>query len=171
MRITSILARSGLTVAAAAALPLTLAAPAAHAGGPTGGLVVSTSGSTVTARTQACPNGGNGSLLSAGQADFAQGRQQPLVGGSVTWTGVGSGTYTVVVVCNDGSTAGTRSVTVAASPTISATSSPLGAVRGGLGGAVQDYGTLTLAAGGTLVAAAVVGGAWYLRRRGTGQRT
>ncbi|MFI7011851.1 hypothetical protein [Streptomyces sp. NPDC050145] len=171
MRITSILARSGLTVAAA--LPLTLAAPAAHAGGPSGGggLVVSTSGSTVTARTQACPNGGNGSLLSAGQADFAQGRQQPLVGGSATWTSVSSGTYTVVVVCNDGSTAGTRSVTVTASPTISATSSPLGAVRGGLGGAVQDYGTLTLAAGGTLVAAAVVGGAWYLRRRGTGQRT
>ncbi|MZD05228.1 hypothetical protein GTW43_09055 [Streptomyces sp. SID5785] len=168
MRTTSILARSGLTVAAAAALPLAFAAPAAHAGG---GIDVSSSGSTVTARTTACPNGGNGSLMSAGQANFAQGRQQALSAGSATWQNVSAGTYTVAIVCADGSTAGTRSVTVASGATISATSSPLGGVRGGLGGAVQDYGTLTLAAGGALVAAGLAGGAWYLRRRGTGQRT
>ncbi|MBO1337967.1 hypothetical protein [Streptomyces sp. VRA16 Mangrove soil] len=162
MRITSTIARSGLTVAAAAVLPLTLAAPAAHANG----ITVTTGDSSVTATTSACPNGGNGALLAAGQADFAQGRQMALTSGSATWTGVSSGTYTVVLVCTDGSTAGTQSVTVTASPTISATSSPLGGVRGGLGGASEDYGTLTFAAGGALVAAAVVGGVWYLRRRG-----
>ncbi|WP_420031859.1 hypothetical protein ACN2WE_02940 [Streptomyces sp. cg28] len=161
MRITSTIARSGLTVAAAAALPLALAAPAAHASG----ITVTTEGSTVTATTTACTNGGNGSLLAAGQADFAQGRQMALTSGSTTWTGVSSGTYTVVVVCSDHSTAGTQSVTVSASPTISATSSPLGGVRGGLGGASEDFGTLTYAAGGTMVAAAVAGGIWYLRRR------
>ncbi|MER5948134.1 hypothetical protein ABT127_18970 [Streptomyces sp. NPDC001904] len=161
MRITSTIARSGLTVAAAAALPLALAAPAAHASGVT----VTAEGSTVTATTTACPNGGNGSLLAAGQADFAQGRQTALTSGSATWTGVASGTYTVVVVCADHSTAGTQSVTVSASPTISATSSPRGGVRGGLGGGSEDYGTLTYAAGGTMVAAAVAGGIWYLRRR------
>ncbi|MYW64379.1 hypothetical protein GTY65_09885 [Streptomyces sp. SID8379] len=160
---TRALAHSSLVVAAAAALPLTLAAPAAHAAG----ITVTANGSTVTATTTSCQNGGNGSLLAAGQADFAQGRQMALSSGSVTWTGVSSGTYTAVVVCADGSTAGTQSVTVSASPTISATSSPLGGVRGGLGGGSEDYGTLTYAAGGTLVAAALVGGVWYLRRRRT----
>jgi hypothetical protein len=172
MRTTSILARSGLTVAAAAALPLAFGAQAAHAGGPSGGITVSTSGSTVTARTSACATGGgNASLMAPGQANFAQGRQQALVGGAATWQSVSSGTYTVAVVCSDGTTAGTQSVTVRSSPTTSSTSSPLGGVRGGLGGAVEDYGPLTLAAGGTLVAAGLLGGAWYLRRRGAGQRT
>ncbi|MFJ8821076.1 hypothetical protein ACIREE_04770 [Streptomyces sp. NPDC102467] len=168
MRTASLLARCGLTVAAAASLPLTLAAPAAFAWD---NLDVTASGSTVTATTTACPKGGNASLLTAGQANFAQGRQTPLNSGSASWQGIGSGSYQVLVACADGSTVGPASVTVTAGSTISATSSPLGGVRGGLGGAAEDFGTLTLAAGGTLVAAAVVGGAWYLRRRSTGQRT
>ncbi|WP_372350588.1 hypothetical protein [Streptomyces sp. KL116D] len=166
MRTTFILARSGLTVAAAAALPLTLGASSAHADG----ITVTTTGSTVVASTSSCPGEANGSLLSPGQADFAQGKQQSLESGRATWLGVSSGTYTVVVVCKGGSPSFTQSVTVSAAPTISATSSPIGGVRGGLGGAAEDFGPLTLAAGGTLVAAAVVGGAWYLRRRGAGQR-
>jgi hypothetical protein len=36
---------------------------------------------------------------------------------------------------------------------------------GGLGGATQDYGTLTLAGGGALVGAGVIAAAWFLRRR------
>ncbi|MEV5611173.1 hypothetical protein [Streptomyces sp. NPDC052225] len=166
MRTTSILARCGLTVTAAAALPIAFAAPSAFAAG----ISVTSSGSTVQATTSSCPNGGNASLLSSGQANFAEGRQTPLSTGNASWQGVASGTYQVVIACSDGSTVGPQSVTVTASPTISATSSPVGGVRGGLGGAAQDFGTLTLAAGGTLVAAAVVGGAWYLRRRGAGQR-
>ncbi|MGY0021989.1 hypothetical protein [Streptomyces sp. cg35] len=165
MRTTSLLARCGLTLAAAAAVPW--AAAPAHAAG----IDVRSSGSTVTATTTACQNGGNASLLAPGQGSFAQGKQTPLSSGTASWQGLSSGTYQVVIACADGSTVGPASVTVTASPTISATSSPIGGVRGGLGGAVQDYGTLTFAAGGTLVAAAAVGGVWYLRRRGTGQRT
>ncbi|MEV1021036.1 hypothetical protein [Streptomyces sp. NPDC050264] len=168
MRTASLFVRRGLTVVAAASLPLTLAAPAAFA---RDNLDVTASGSTVTATTTACPKGGNASLLSPGQADFAQGRQTPLASGSAGWQGLGSATYQVVVACADGSTVGPVSVTVTAGSTISATSSPIGGVRGGLGGAAEDFGTLTLAAGGALVAAAVVGGAWYLRRRSPGQRT
>jgi hypothetical protein len=36
---------------------------------------------------------------------------------------------------------------------------------GGVGGAVRDYGTVTLVAGGALVGAGVIGAAWFLRRR------
>jgi hypothetical protein len=36
---------------------------------------------------------------------------------------------------------------------------------GGLGGATKDYGTLTLAVGGGLVAVGGVAAAWFLRRR------
>ncbi|MFF9125489.1 hypothetical protein ACF09J_19670 [Streptomyces sp. NPDC014889] len=45
------------------------------------------------------------------------------------------------------------------------TAAPTRGVLGGLGGGVKDYGTLTLAAGGTLVGAAVVATGWVLRRR------
>ncbi|NEB76238.1 hypothetical protein G3I40_13545, partial [Streptomyces sp. SID14478] len=152
MRTSSLLARSALTVAAAAALSSAPAATAFAAG-----INVTSSGSTVTATTTSCPNDGNASLLASGQADFAQGRQTPLTGGTASWTGVGSGSYQVVAACADGSTVGPASVTVTSSPTISATSSPIGGVRGGLGGAAEDFGTLTLAAGGTLVAAAALG--------------
>ncbi|MFF3615275.1 hypothetical protein [Streptomyces sp. NPDC002580] len=186
MRTTQSLLRSGLTVAAAAALPLTLATPAAVAWGS--GISVSTSGTTVSVTTSACPSNGSSfgdaSLLSSGQANFAQGRQMSLTGTSgsqsASWTGVGAGTYTVIVVCQDGSTAGTQSIIVSA-PTISATatqtatpaatvspspsSSPSRGVMGGLGGAVKDYGTATVVGGAALVVTGTVAAAWFLRRR------
>jgi hypothetical protein len=163
MRTTQLLLRSGLTVAAAAALPLTLAAPSAVAWGS--GISVSTSGSTVSVTTSACPSNGssfgNASLLSSGQANFAQGRQ------AASWTGVSPGTFTVIVVCGNGSTAGTQSIVVSApsTPTISATASPSRGVMGGFGGAVKDYGTVTVVGGAALVAAGTVAAVWFLRRR------
>jgi hypothetical protein len=117
MRSTQIFLRSGLAVAAAA-LPLTLAAPAAFAGG-----------------------------------------------GSPSWRNVSTGTHTVAVVCQDGSSAGSQTVTVGSSPTASSTTAPMRGVRGGLGGGTEDHSTPTLAAGGALVTAAVGGGALYPRRR------
>ncbi|MFB7436992.1 hypothetical protein ACFWBS_02915 [Streptomyces mirabilis] len=188
MRTSQIFLRSGLTVAAVAALPLTLNAPSAAAFGS--GISVSTSGSSVSVTTNSCPSNGssfgNASLLANGQVNFSQGRQMPLSGTSATqsavWSNVGAGTYTVVVVCQDGTTAGTQSVIVSTSavpkvtktPRISSTSlpslpslpsSPSRGVMGGLGGATRDYGTATLVGGGALVASGVVATAWYLRRR------
>jgi hypothetical protein len=175
------LLRSGLTVVAAAALPLAAAAQSAAA---VSGISVSTTGSTVSVTTSACPNSANGtfgtaSLLSIGQANFSQGRQATLSGTSVTqsaaWANVNSGTYTVIVVCRDGTTAGTQSIIVSATPTISATTSPTATatataspslgVMGGLGGATEQYGTATLVGGGVLVTTGTVAAVWYLRRR------
>ncbi|QCX81331.1 hypothetical protein C9F11_38740 [Streptomyces sp. YIM 121038] len=161
MRIHRISLRSGLTVAAAA-LPLTLSAPAALAAP---GITVTVNGTTVQATTAACPSGGKAALLSNGTANFAQGRQVTLAGGSASWQNVTAGTHTVVVICQDGSTAGSQTVTVSGAPTASSTTAPARGVRGGFGGAVEDYGTVTLAAGGALVVSALGGGAWYLRRR------
>lgn len=174
--------RTGLTVAAAAALPIALAAGSAHAGP---GISVSTTGSTVSVTTSACAqlNGslGTASLLSSGQSSFAQGRQASLSGSnssqSASWSNVTPGTYTVIVMCSNNSTAGTQSVVVSApaTPTISATASPTASpsvsaspsrgVMGGIGGAARDFGTVTLVAGGALVGSGVLATAWYLRRR------
>lgn len=168
MRTTQIFIRSGLTIAAAAALPLALTAPSASAAG---GITVTATGSTVTVTTAACPDGGNAALLSNGEANFAQGKQMELTGGSASWQNVSTGVHTVAVICEDGTTAGSQSVTVGASPTTSSTAAPARGVRGGLGGGSEDYGTTTLVAGGALVAlAAGGGGAWYLRRRGMRHR-
>ncbi|MER5252822.1 MULTISPECIES: hypothetical protein [unclassified Streptomyces] len=167
MRTTQIFVRAGLTIAAAAALPLALTAPTAFAAG----ITVTATGSTVTVTTAACTDGGNASLMSNGQASFAQGRQVELTNGSASWQNVSTGTHTVAVVCDDGSAAGSQTVTVGATPTTSSTTAPARGVRGGLGGGSEDYGTYTLVAGGALVAlAAAGGGAWYLRRRGAQHR-
>ncbi|WP_225827431.1 hypothetical protein [Streptomyces naphthomycinicus] len=176
-----LLFRSGPILAAAAALPAALAGPSAAASG----ISVSTTGSTVSVVTSACAqiNGswGTAALLTSRQASFAQGRQVTLAGTTVSqsaaWTGVAPGTYTVVVVCSSGTTAGSQSVIVSGStapttpaskrPTISATSSPAPSrgVMGGLGGAARDYGPLTLGVGAALVGAGVVATGWVLRRR------
>ncbi|MDL5199854.1 hypothetical protein [Streptomyces sp. ALI-76-A] len=173
MHTTQPLLRSCLTGAAAVALPLTLAAgPAAAASG----ISVSTNGSTVSVTTSACTSNANGfgraSLLTSGQTSFAQGRQADLAGTnasqSALWSNVSPGTYTVIVICNkDGTQAGRQAVIVsaAATPTVSATTSPSRGVMGGVGGGTKDFGTLTLAAGGTLVGAGVLATAWFLRRR------
>ncbi|CAL9322763.1 hypothetical protein [Streptomyces sp. SudanB182_2057] len=118
-----LLLRSGLTLAAAAALPAALAGPTAAVSG----ISVSTIGSTVSVVTGACTqvNGswGTAALLTSRQANFSQGRQVALAGTSVSqsaaWTGVSPGTYTVVVLCSSGTTAGSQSVIVsgAAVPT------------------------------------------------------
>ncbi|OUD05205.1 hypothetical protein [Streptomyces swartbergensis] len=174
MRNSSPVLRSGLTVAAAAALPLALAAVPAAAGP---GISVSTTGSTVSVTTSACTqiNGswGTASLLTSSQGSFAQGRQVTLSGTptsqSAAWSNVTSGTYTVIVICSDGTTAGTQSVVVSptASPTRSPSpsASPSRGVMGGVGGSATDYGTVTLVAGGTLVGTGLLATAWYLRRR------
>ncbi|WAZ19530.1 hypothetical protein STRCI_000586 [Streptomyces cinnabarinus] len=175
MRNSSPLLRSGLTVAAVAALPLALTAQAASA---QSGISVSTSGSTVSVTTSACSqtssNGswGTASLLTSSQTSFAQGRQVALAGTtsqqSAAWTNVSPGTYTVIVQCAfNNQTAGTQAVVVsaAATPTVSATASPSRGVMGGIGGAAKDYGTLTLAAGGGLLLAGAGATVWFLRRR------
>ncbi|MEV6805570.1 hypothetical protein ACH4PW_30980 [Streptomyces sp. NPDC017082] len=183
-----LLLRSGLTLAAAAVLPAALAGPTAAASG----ISVSTIGSTVSVVTSACTqiNGswGTAALLGSRQANFSQGRQVSLAGTSVSqsaaWSAVSPGTYTVVVVCSSGSTAGSQSVIVSAAaaqpsaqtrpqtspqtrPTISATTAPAPSrgVMGGLGGAARDYGPLTLGVGAALVATGVVATGWVLRRR------
>ncbi|MFF4040150.1 MULTISPECIES: hypothetical protein [unclassified Streptomyces] len=173
MRNSRLLLRSGLTLAAAAALPTALAGPSAAVSG----ISVSTTGSTVSVVTSACVqnNGswGTASLLSSGQANFAQGRQVALSGTTISqsaaWSNVSPGTYTVVVVCSNGVTAGSQSVIVSAAttPTTSSTraASPSRGVMGGLGGAARDYGPLTLGVGVALVTSGVVGTAWFLRRR------
>ncbi|ARP74555.1 hypothetical protein LK07_31510 [Streptomyces pluripotens] len=173
MHTSRLLLRSGLTLAAAAALPAALAEPSAAVSG----ISVSTTGSTVSVVTSACTqiNGswGNAALLTSRQANFAEGRQVALSGTTISqsaaWSKVSPGTYTVVVVCSSGSTAGTQSVIVSAptSPTISATSSPAPSrgVMGGLGGAARDYGPLTLGIGAALVGTGVIATGWYLRKR------
>ena len=173
MRNSRLLLRSGLTLAAAAALPTSLAGPSSAVSG----ISVSTTGSTVSVVTSSCTlnNGswGNASLLSSSQTSFAQGRQAALSGTTVSqsaaWSGVSPGTYTVVVVCSNGSTAGSQSVIVSspAAPTTSSTSkaAPSRGVMGGLGGAARDYGPLTLGIGAALVGSGVIATAWFLRRR------
>ncbi|MFF8232501.1 hypothetical protein [Streptomyces caelestis] len=174
MRNSSPVLRSGLTVAAAAALPIALAAVPAVADP---GISVRTTGSTVSVTTSACTqiNGswGTASLLTSSQGSFAQGRQVTLSGTSTSqsaaWSNVTSGTYTVIVICSDGTTAGTQSVVV--SPTASPTRSPSPSVSpsrgvmGGVGGSATDYGTVTLVAGGALAGTGLLATAWYLRRR------
>ncbi|MFG2887239.1 hypothetical protein ACGFYV_33975 [Streptomyces sp. NPDC048297] len=182
MRNSRLLLRSGLTLAAAAALPVSLAGPSAAASG----ISVSTTGSTVSVVTSACTqtngNWGNASLLGKGQANFAQGRQVALSGTTISqsaaWSGVSPGTYTVVVVCSNGVTAGTQSVIVStpSAPTAASTAkaaqpaqpvqpAPTRGVAGGLGGAARDYGPLTLGIGAALVGSGVIATAWFLRRR------
>ncbi|MFJ7176046.1 hypothetical protein ACIQXA_06375 [Streptomyces massasporeus] len=173
MRNSSSVLRSGLTVAVAA-LPLALAAVPAVAGP---GISVSTTGSTVSVTTSSCTqiNGswGTASLLTSSQGSFAQGRQVTLSGTSTSqsaaWSSVSPGTYTVIVVCSDGTTAGTQSVVVSTAPSPSRSASPSASpsrgVMGGVGGSTTDYGTVTLVAGGALVGAGLLGTAWYLRRR------
>ncbi|WP_432139870.1 MULTISPECIES: hypothetical protein [unclassified Streptomyces] len=165
--------RPALTAAAAAALPLALAAGPAAAQGS--GISVSTSDSTVSVVTSACTriNGswGTAALLTSSQANFSEGRQVALSGTTVSqsaaWSNVNPGTYTVVVMCSNASTAGSQTVIVSASasPTVTATASPSRGVMGGQGGGIKDYGTITLAAGGALVGVGVIAAAWFLRRR------
>lgn len=171
MRYAKPLIRSGPTAAAAAALALLLASPAAA--GP--GISVSTAGSTVSVTTTACSqvggSWGTASLLTSSQATFSQGRQVALSGSSAgqsaAWSNVSPGTYTVIVMCSNGNTAGTQSVVVSSAPsaTPTPTASPSRGVMGGVGGSSTDYGTVTLVAGGALVGAGLIGTAWYLRRR------
>ncbi|OIK26132.1 hypothetical protein [Streptomyces malaysiense] len=170
------------TLAAAAVLPAALAAPSAAVSG----ISVSTTGSSVSVVTSACTqiNGswGTAALLTSNQANFAQGRQVALSGTTISqsagWSKVSPGTYTVVVVCSSGSTAGSQSVIVSAgsTPTLAATSrpgrtttttspAPNRGVNGGLGGTARDYGPLTLGLGAALVGAGVVTTGWCLRRR------
>ncbi|WP_189310338.1 hypothetical protein [Streptomyces brasiliensis] len=176
MRTTRILLRSG-PVLAAAALPIGLAGPS----GAATGISVSTSGSTVSVVTSACAqnNGswGNASLLNSSQTNFAQGRQSALAGTTISqsaaWSNVSPGTYSVIVVCSNGNTAGTQSVIVSpgSAPTIPSTtapkptSSPSRGVAGGLGGATRDYGPLTLGIGAALVGSGVIATGWYVRKR------
>ncbi|MCX5243403.1 hypothetical protein [Streptomyces prunicolor] len=173
MRTFQLLLRSGLTVTAAAALPLALTAGTA---GAASGISVSTTGTTVSVTTSACSQNrttgvwGTGSLLTSSQGSFAEGRKATLAGTTVSqstaWTNVTPGTYTVIVMCQNVSTpAGTQSVIVSRSTTPTATASPTRGVMGGLGGATKDYGPLTLATGGGLVAVGVLATAWFLRRR------
>ena len=150
MRTTQICVRAGLAVVAAA-LPSALGTTAAVAAGD---FTMTATGSTAQATRQVEPAEGSGS-----------------------WRTVAVGTRTVRVAGEDGTTptsmptmssttAPTSMPTTSPVPTTSPTTAPARGVRGGLGGGSEDRGTLAMAAGGTLVAAAVGTGLWYLRRRG-----
>jgi hypothetical protein len=172
MRTRQLLLRSGPVAAAAVALA---AAPAA--GAP--GISVSTTGSSVSVTTSACTQldgeWGTASLLTSKQTNFSQGRQVALSGTaelqSAAWSGIGPGTYTVIVICSNGTTAGSQAVIVAppSTPTISATSaptpSPTAGVMGGLGGGIKDYGPVTLGVGAALVGTGGIAAVYFLRRR------
>ncbi|MEU8967788.1 hypothetical protein AB0D11_00695 [Streptomyces monashensis] len=165
MSCTRRLLRSGPVLAAALALPAGQAVAES-------GISVNTVGSTVSVATSACTrtDGGWGSatLLTGRRTNTSAGRRTTLAGTtagqSATWSGVRPGTYTVVVVCSGGSTAGTRPVLV---PSASGTSSaaPALGIMGGLGSAARDYGPLTLGIGAALVGSGVVATGRYLRRR------
>jgi hypothetical protein len=75
----------------------------------------------------------------------------------------------VVVVCSEGSAAGSQAVVVSsgAKPKNAATASPAPArgVLSSLGGAARHYGPLTLGVGAAAVGTAIVAAGWYLRRR------
>ncbi|WP_447035943.1 hypothetical protein [Streptomyces sp. DSM 118878] len=154
MRTTQICVRAGLAVAAAA-LPSALGTTAAVAAGD---FTVTATGSTAQATRQAEP-----------------------AEGSDSWRTVAAGARTVRVAGEDGTspawpttsstTAPTSMPTTSPLPTTAPTTAPARGVRGGLGGGSEDWGTPALAAGGTLVAAAVGTGLWYLRRRGARGRT
>ncbi|MEU9445187.1 hypothetical protein AB0D42_30785 [Streptomyces sp. NPDC048304] len=173
MHTSRLLLRSGPALAAAAVLPVALAGPSAAAAG----ISVSTTGSTVSVVTSACSeiNGtwGTAALLTAKQSTVGQGRQAPLAGTTVrqsaAWKGVSPGTYTVVVVCSNGSAAGSQAVIVSsgAGSKTAATASPAPArgVLSGLGGAARHYGPLTLGVGAAVVGTGIVATGWYLRRR------
>ncbi|MGW3115868.1 hypothetical protein ACWDBW_01750 [Streptomyces sp. NPDC001107] len=182
MRNSQQVVRSALTAAAAAALPLALAAVPAAAQGS--GISVSTSGSTVSVTTSVCSvHGSNGFGTATLLSSSRPARQATLTGTatlqSAAWSNVSPGTYTVTVVCANGTPAGTQSVVVSSATTptptptttpaatISATTrpSPSLGVRGGVGGAVQDYGPLTVGVGAALVGTGVIATGWYLRRR------
>ncbi|MFC7305453.1 hypothetical protein ACFQVC_14625 [Streptomyces monticola] len=179
MRTTRISLRSGLTVAAVAAVaaPLALAASPAAAAAPTAtaGINVSATGSMVQVTTTSCPNGGKASLMGNGNASFAGGEQVDLAGGSASqsasWQGVSPGTYTVAVVCTGGASAGSQRVTVSSttpssspSPSVRPTT-PSGQVRGGLGGGAGEDTTVQIAGGAALALTAGLGGTWLIRRR------
>ncbi|MEU8694455.1 hypothetical protein [Streptomyces sp. NPDC048665] len=158
---TRLLLRSGPVLAAALALPggQAVAEP---------GISVSAVGSTVSVVTSACTrtdgSWGSAALLAGRQTNVSAGRRSALAGTaagqSATWSGVRPGTYTVVVVCSGGSTAGTRSVRVPSS-----SAAPSLGIMGGLGGAARDYGPLTLGIGAALVGSGVAATGRYLRRR------
>ncbi|MFE9609786.1 hypothetical protein [Streptomyces sp. NPDC006012] len=186
MRTTRLLIRSGPILAVAAALPISSAGPSLAASG----ISASANGSTVSVTTSACTqingNWGSASLLTGDQRNFAEGRQTPLsgttAGQSAAWSNVAAGTYTAVVVCSNGTSAGSQSVVVSAPkvpqtakdpaapavpavPAVPPPAVPQRGVLGGLGGTVRDYGPLTLGAGAALVGGGVIATAWYLRRR------
>ncbi|MEU1408307.1 hypothetical protein ABZ471_39445 [Streptomyces sp. NPDC005728] len=197
MHTTHIVLRCGMPAAAAVILPLT--ATVGTAGATVSDINVTATGATVSAVTNACTrqNGswGNAALLSAGQTSFAEGRQAALDGTSVSqstaWYNIPPGTYTVIVMCSNGTIAGTKPVTVTSrtsatlpassqptfpasseltlpaspQPTLGASSQPTRGATAGIGGTTRDYRSLTYAAGGVLLVAGLTATGWYLRRR------
>ncbi|RII19563.1 hypothetical protein DSC45_06085 [Streptomyces sp. YIM 130001] len=195
MRTIRISGRPALVLAAvptvvAAPLALLLAASPARA---EPGIDVTSDAGTVRVSTTDCPTGGTAALMGGGNATFAGGQQEALDDGSprtATWSSVGSGTYTVAVICSDGGAAGSQRVTVSGSsstspsptspsPTPTATSSPTttatptasssptaptGQVMGGLGGSDRDA-TAQIAGGAALALATGAAGTWLILRR------
>ncbi|MCF2434280.1 hypothetical protein LV779_02520 [Streptomyces thinghirensis] len=143
---------------------------------------MSTTGTTVSVTTTACAPAqrqlGHRPAAHRQSRDFAQGRQVALSGTSsgqsASWSGISPGTYTVIVMRSTTAPPAPRPSSSprrpllqpsrSASPHPRPSASPRG-VMGGLGGAVQDYGTATLVAGGALVGTGVIAAAWFLRRR------
>lgn len=189
MRITQIGVRAGLVVAAAA-LPSALGTTAAVAAGE---LTVTAAGSAGRVTTAACPDGGTAALTDRGRAIRAGARQAEPARGSGSWQDDAAGIRAVPVADADGtraeppgipaggitptsvpttsSTTMPTSAPTASMPTTSPATAPARGVRGGVGGGSEDRGTLALAAGGVLVAAATGAGLWQLRRRGARGRT
>ncbi|NBM20461.1 hypothetical protein [Streptomyces sp. GC420] len=153
-----------VAAAALAAAPVALVAPSAHADGATGSpnATVSPSsiavGGTVTLNITGCGT----KAATATSTAFGAVALQPtnaqathLSGTAVINQNATTGSHPVNFSCGPGNS---RTVTVSLSVVP-------GGVRGGLGGSVERLSTTELVIGGTLVASALGGGFWLLRRR------
>ncbi|MET9953988.1 hypothetical protein ABZ135_20880 [Streptomyces sp. NPDC006339] len=121
-------------------------------------------GTTVTVNTLACGKNGRGvgdaNALGAGEFPLTPSTHKEVVVGQFTVPHhAKAGTYWISVACDNGRTARGELVVKHKNPS--------GHVRTGIGGSVgPDH--AQIAAGAAVLAAAVVGGTWLLRRRASG---
>ncbi|GAA0471933.1 hypothetical protein ACFQ2B_12610 [Streptomyces stramineus] len=171
MRTARVLTGTALTIAA-----LGLASAPAFAG-DFGTLEVSPNpaqpGTQVTVNTKACGPGGSGTgdaSAVGGPASFPlkPGTHKEVVVGQFTVPEKAkAGTYGIGVKCKNGKEAtGDLVVTSRGGPTVH----PSGGMKTGVGSTSDNSGMVEIVAGAAVLATAAVGGTWFLRRRGGGDR-
>ncbi|WP_418956934.1 hypothetical protein [Streptomyces tritici] len=123
-------------------------------------------GTTVTVNTLACGSNGHGvgdaRALGAGEFQLHPGTHKEVVVGQFTVPQHAQpGTYGISVACDNGKTASGDLVVKHHG------GQPSGHVKTGVGGSIGPD-TAQVTAGVAVLAAAAVGGAWFLRRRASG---